>query len=478
VSEQRPAPTDEELEARLREAFGRAAPPSAPESLRTQAADLAQRTDGRGPRSWFGSLPFAFAAVAILVAASLVASVLTTSRHSTTQGEDDTSPAATASPTRTATPSAAPSASAPTAALPALVTGRYRSRTALQGWWCLDFQIQRERYDAEESIEVSTWPPAAGRECGPPPEPDEQFVDYRGWNRGTIGPLDDGTPAIFVRLVVDLQSPFQELDMALEQTDCCLVGTAASFGGEVVELERVGPADPLMPQELYDGRSEIMPPLDVPPAPDADLPLAGWDVEAQVGCNGERFLFSGLWAEPGAELRTGPKHDALREAIEWTGDPAMQGTWWEAGHSEDQAIFLTGPAHDPWYIKVGVRDGRWQYTGLGDCGRFAWAPPGYGIGNWALDPAFREPTASSTRLHLLVTEERCSSGQTALGRISPAFVFPAADEIRIQLFVQALPRGQDCRNPAPPANVVVDLPEALGNRTLRDGNITCRFCGG
>jgi hypothetical protein len=89
-------PGDDELESRVREAFGRASPPAAPESLRRHVAALAERTDSPRRRPWFGSVPFAFAAVAVLVGASLVAAVLTTNRHSTTQGEEPLAPGATA----------------------------------------------------------------------------------------------------------------------------------------------------------------------------------------------------------------------------------------------------------------------------------------------------------------------------------------------------------------------------------------------
>lgn len=478
---------DPELETRVRAAFGRADPPPAPARLLSSAADLADRADGRPRGRWSTRLPFAFAVVAVVVTVGLVGAVLSQGRHSTTQGEELLSPATSESAPPPATSSPTPSTSvAPSSepsgiAVASIAPGRYRSTTPLQGNWCLDIEVGRDRYVVEEPTEVSTWPPEVDGTCGPPPDPDAPFVPYRGWNRGTIGPLEDGTPAIFVQLVVDLQSPFQEFDLALEQTNGELVGTAASFGGETVPFTRVGPAVAPTPEASatgYEQTHELMPPIDVPPAASDRLPIAGWDVPGEMGCNGDRFPIGGIRTESGAELRTGPEFEALREAIEWSRDPAMLGTWREAGRTPDWVIFVTDVGHELWYVTVTRRDGTWAYAGLGDCMQVAWPPPQYGVGYWQLDPAYPAPDESTTLLHLLVTEERCAGGRSAAGRISPAYVFGHDAEVTVQVFVQDPGRGQDCRKPASPTPVTVELPMQLGDRALRDANVVCRFCSG
>jgi len=82
-------PTDPELEVRLRDAFARQDPPAAPDSLRVTAERLADRPDeGRGLGGWFGVVPLAMAAAAIVVSVAFVGSLLAPVDPSTTKGDD------------------------------------------------------------------------------------------------------------------------------------------------------------------------------------------------------------------------------------------------------------------------------------------------------------------------------------------------------------------------------------------------------
>lgn len=79
----------------------------------------------------------------------------------------------------------------------------------------------------------------------------------------------------------------------------------------------------------------------------------------------------------------------------------------------------------------------------------------------ALDPA-------ATTLSILVTEEECASGQSALGRILPPEILYSETSIEIRVYITPM-QGADCpSNPETPFTVVLDQP--LGDRELVNGN--------
>jgi hypothetical protein len=486
-------PTDPDLEEQLRAAFARTEPPTAPESLRESAREMSDRETVPVRRGPFASMPLAFAAVAVLVTVGLAGIALSQGRHSTTQGEELVSPGATASGAPTLDASTSPSRSAepsatvmPTASAQSgnFIPGRYRSTTALQGRWCIDLNPLAERYDADRPIEVQTWPPTTDAACNVPPDPEAPRVDDQGWNEGRISRLADGTTAIFVELFVNMESDPQELDLQIEPTEDGLDAVAASFGGEHVRFERVGPAQvtPREPDRPIDP-AWIGPPL--APVAGNRLTLAEADSDARAYCGSAPIPYAAFGNETDAAVRVGPEFDALRELVHSPMvplvDPSVDLPWAEVRRTDSEIEFLAEVDAGKYVYVTLQADGEdgWKFAGLGDCTPKAWPSMDYSPGNWVLDPAYPRPFATSTTLHVLVTEVRCASGKSALGRISPAFVFPTRDEVAIQLFVQDPGRGQDCRNPAEPAAVRLDLPEPLGRRTLRDGNIIeCRYCGG
>ena len=130
------------------------------------------------------------------------------------------------------------------------------------------------------------------------------------------------------------------------------------------------------------------------------------------------------------------------------------------------------------YIEEALGENGWRWEGSGDCQPRAVAPSGYGQAIWTLDPAFRAPTQDARTLHILVQELACVGGQSASGRISPAFVTTDRHQVVIEAFVEALPDEGDCVA-ARPTPARLRLPEPLGDRTLFDaGTIGLGGSGG
>ncbi|HEY5196918.1 MAG TPA: hypothetical protein VIJ51_07810 [Solirubrobacteraceae bacterium] len=94
---------------------------------------------------------------------------------------------------------------------------------------------------------------------------------------------------------------------------------------------------------------------------------------------------------------------------------------------------------------------------------------------WRVDPDHPVDPSAMT-LRLLVREEGCASGLSATGRVQPLDIAADAAEVTLTVYVTPLPGSQECpMNPETP--VIVDLPQALGDRALRDG-ATYRRAGG
>lgn len=75
----------------------------------------------------------------------------------------------------------------------------------------------------------------------------------------------------------------------------------------------------------------------------------------------------------------------------------------------------------------------------------------------------------STSVALLVTERSCASGQAMGNRLLDPEVVTTDDAVLITFAAEPpVPAEQTCQgNPEQP--ILVELPESLGNRTLRDG---------
>ena len=221
------------------------------------------------------------------------------------------------------------------------------------------------------------------------------------------------------------------------------------------------------------------------PAPDDVLALAGQDgAPGLLDCGTDfRFTLESLDSPTGAEDLPGAEYDALREFVAVNvanGDTQLSLDFKarEVARYDGRVAFLIDRADPgPWgenggpysYVYFNRAGATWKWAGSGDCQPRAFGPAGYAGATWTLDPSFRRPRPSDTVLHLLVDGRECSSGRSASGRISPAYVIPDQFEVHIEILVQSLPGGQDCQG-VPPTPATLRLPEALGDRQLRDRN--------
>lgn len=91
---------------------------------------------------------------------------------------------------------------------------------------------------------------------------------------------------------------------------------------------------------------------------------------------------------------------------------------------------------------------------------------GLGAATLTLDPA--KPAEGNT-LGLLVTEQNCTSGQPATGRIQVVNVEETDQEVRLIVGVSPLSGSglRTCQG-NPPTSFTVELSQPLGNRTVRD----------
>ena len=215
------------------------------------------------------------------------------------------------------------------------------------------------------------------------------------------------------------------------------------------------------------------------PAVNDVLPLAGRDGSpGSLYCGPYMpFGFEALDAPTGAEDRVGPEFDVLRSSAASDPDPGgdfgPDPTFREVARDANAVLFLYEQPPDTiedfrYLYKLIERDGiEWHLTNSGDCTPRAVPPPGYGPATWTLDPASRAPDRDTRTLHILVQELACSSGRSASGRISPAFVTWDEREIVIEIFVESAPGGGDCQG-VPPTLATLRLPIPVGGRTLVD----------
>lgn len=212
---------------------------------------------------------------------------------------------------------------------------------------------------------------------------------------------------------------------------------------------------------------------------DGRLAVVGVDGgPGELSC-GRTFPVSGLTAPTGAEGRVGPEFDALRAMM---ADPAyLDGvadatalTWREAGRTADTIVFLAEQPRngdERFWVEIALRldPAGWQFLGGGDCQPRAILPVGVGPATWIIDPAYPDPIAQDSTVHLLVTETACASGESAADRLAPAYVVASPYRIDITIGVHARPGGGRCPS-NPPIAVEIDLGSPIDNRPLIDPN--------
>lgn len=173
-----------------------------------------------------------------------------------------------------------------------------------------------------------------------------------------------------------------------------------------------------------------------------------------------------------AERHDNPIAAALRGHLQGPGEPGvLPGSGWHlVGSDGNRAEFVVRSNHGYAAVSLDRSDADgWAVTSWGDCEPSLVMPGGAPAADWELDlDVAPDPTATS--ITVLVSERGCASGKPPGGRIVGPLIVAEAHVIHIAFGVKPLPGDQECQG-SPPARVVVDLGEPLGDRKLSDFGI-------
>lgn len=194
--------------------------------------------------------------------------------------------------------------------------------------------------------------------------------------------------------------------------------------------------------------------------------------EAMLTCGypDRTFPTAALENRTGAEDEAGPMFDALREGIDLFDLPMAESlTWFVAQQDDSGALFLARADGDAgWWVVVVEHDEAWKPAGAGNCNLNVQLSEDFGPAQWALDPAYPQPDAAQTQLHILVWELACHDEYAATGRMSAPVVVFTAESVTVTIGVRPLEGAHTCPGtPGTPA--ILTLPEPLSDRTLLDG---------
>lgn len=149
-----------------------------------------------------------------------------------------------------------------------------------------------------------------------------------------------------------------------------------------------------------------------------------------------------------------------------------QDGWEILDETDDHVLLLHGSGPDGFaFISVRRENGDWRWAGanrLEDCPLRTSLPPGLNIVEWRIDPSADPLTPQSTTVAVLVTERECASGQAMNERLLGPEVVTTNRAVFIAFAAEPLGRAQTCQG-NPEQGVIVELPEALGDRELLDG---------
>ena len=199
-----------------------------------------------------------------------------------------------------------------------------------------------------------------------------------------------------------------------------------------------------------------------------------WVTRSALWCGeGPRFPPEGL-LYLGAEFGIDGAADALRDTILNSSSPEAPlpaNGWRRVWDAADEVLFIAPGARLAWaQVLVVPSTSGWTPRTFGECQMQVAFPTGIARADWSLDPAFPPPDATTRELHLLAVETACASGRSPQGRIESPLVVEGLQSIIVVIGVRSLPGLQDCvGNPA--LSVLVQLPSALGARSLLDGGV-------
>ncbi len=151
--------------------------------------------------------------------------------------------------------------------------------------------------------------------------------------------------------------------------------------------------------------------------------------------------------------------------------PGDAGVYRLLARTDSEALFLETTQGDDGRDYLGAwtvekKDGVWTLAGGGSC-RLAAVFDGKRADPWELDPAAPTPGPDSKEIAILVHVQMCTSGKTSEGRIRPPHVTYGASTVEIAITTDPPTGDQTCPG-SPPTPFVVQLDEALGQRTLLD----------
>lgn len=147
---------------------------------------------------------------------------------------------------------------------------------------------------------------------------------------------------------------------------------------------------------------------------------------------------------------------------------------WQALHRTDETILLVHHDADSGgisFMEFEIENGAWRWSRAssgGPCPLQITLPEGLGVVTWRLDPEAEPLTPETTSIPVLVTEVDCASGRPMEDRLVGPEVLMTEHEVLIVFGATPLSGAQDCQgNPEQP--VMVQLPEPLDDRIVRDG---------
>lgn len=224
-------------------------------------------------------------------------------------------------------------------------------------------------------------------------------------------------------------------------------------------------------QFLGEAPAPIQPgtPLDVIELPGAD---GTFPTDTPAECGGLQFDVGDLAAPtPVADVEPGLRAVLDDSLAGPEGEFMPQDGWSLLTENAEQATFVHVGDGGVSYIGAEMGSNGWIWAGSGGfeaCDVRVALPDGLGLVEWVLDPADPAPDATSTDLHVLVTERGCAGGQEMGERLLGPQVVVTDVAVRIAFAAISQSGAQTCPgNPATPVTVTLDAP--LGDREVRDG---------